>query len=1548
MLMLVASGCQTEPEAPKGPQTYTAEFKLTEAYKIPTMVKWNTGSDSGTTTPVSVGDNNYQVSIRLASPPSGPVSLNLYRAGIHYSRLNYDYTDAPELKLNSNNVVNDLALELLRRLGEKATDSSAIAEVAKSLVEKDTVIKSDLILAGKLLGLDTAKVVKEALKLLVAKNAPLKDLVPSGKWILNIDTLSIHVRIRLMTDSGLLKADTTKLFPPYPMRLKTAVTLAAQLQAGGSAVAVTGAFEATTVIATLSTKVFQGETDKTNSFNLTTIDLLNRPQMLDLAGKLSITAKESTAPGTYRLEIVVQDDAGNPVKITVTFEVTSAADRIGPSIEIIAPEPFTILENATSTVAVKARVVDPSGVDSVWIDNRPASKVGDSWEISDVAIPVKDFGYNVLVIARDKAGNRDTNQVTVGRKNSSNANDPTTLLVSPAADAILPFDSSSVTVLWKVEDPRSPIAKVIIDGLVATKTPGNIWSRRVEIPATGKPTTITLLAINEAFQEITKSFQVTRKVDSSSTPAKDTDKPRIVRQTGTQDQSVAYNVSEVSLGWTVTDASPVQVTIQGLSVVAKDGVYGAKITLGTNVTVIRIEATDSAKNKAMDSVIIRRASEPGAPVVTRETGTKDSAVAYSVTSLKLAWKVTDATLVILNGTPVQGLDSIYTVQASLLKVGKNGYKLVAKNATGKETSDSITIVRGYHDSIAPVVVAGTGTKDTTVPNATETVVLSWKVTDNDKLQSVMIGGLVATATGDIYSATLPLKPGANIFHLVATDTAKNTSKDSVVVTRTPDAGAPVIAREPGTKDSTVAYSTTSVQLNWKVTDDVGVSSVEINGALVTGAAGIYSLEAKNLAIGKNGFKIVAKDAGGKSSFDTLTIIRIGDTSAPVILRGAGTKDSTVAYATTSVQLSWNVTDDVGISSVEINGAVATGTAGVYAFEAKNLAIGKNGFKIVAKDAAGKSSTDSVTIARAWKDTVAPAIVRSIGTDPKTVAYEDSTYTPAWTVTDTLLKEVTIQGVVATGTAGVYSSPIKLSLGRNLITITAKDQATNASSDTFSVMRNLGIIPDLTFSHAAGTHDSSFRVTIKSSITGAVIKYTVDNTDPTTSSTAMTYSSTVLIDRTRTLKAFATASNRTPSSVASRLYTLVLPSPIPSLPSGTTTDTVFSVNLSCRISNVKIYYTLDGSTPTTNSILAIPDLSSIEIDSIRTLKAIAIKDNWTNSPVAVLDFKANVPVKVFTSGASVIRADGSLWTLGSDGTLVNGSTGATSDYTKVMEDVKSITRSHILKNNGDLYAYGTNDYGEFGNGTTTGSVEPLFIKSGVKKVVDGWYNSFIIDNSDDLYAAGSNTNGNFCNETATSSSTYTKIRSGVADMATGYVSSYPNGNAWSLYVTTLGDAYGCGSGPLGTATGQVGTPNLLGSGYSAAFTTDGGSFFSGGSLLLKANGDAYSYSGATRFLVPNSSGSGIEFVRSDIKQIAGGDENVLMLDTYGNVWGAGNNVWGGLGDGTTETVSPPKIVMSDVKFIAGSGSGASLFIKKNGTLWATGGDLGNSPVRIRLP
>ena len=75
----------------------------------------------------------------------------------------------------------------------------------------------------------------------------------------------------------------------------------------------------------------------------------------------------------------------------------------------------------------------------------------------------------------------------------------------------------------------------------------------------------------------------------------------------------------------------------------------------------------------------------------------------------------------------------------------------------------------------------------------------------------------------------------------------------------------------------------------------------------------------------------------------------------------------------------------------------------------------------------------------------------------------------------------------------------------------------------------------TFSPAAGTYYEAQNVTISTTTTGATIYYTVDGTDPTTSSAV--YSTPIAISQTTTVKAMAAKSGMNNSSIASATYTI---------------------------------------------------------------------------------------------------------------------------------------------------------------------------------------------------------------------------------------------------------------------------------------------------------------------------------------------------------------------------------------------------------------------------
>src|SRR5206468_198977 len=147
------------------------------------------------------------------------------------------------------------------------------------------------------------------------------------------------------------------------------------------------------------------------------------------------------------------------------------------------------------------------------------------------------------------------------------------------------------------------------------------------------------------------------------------------------------------------------------------------------------------------------------------------------------------------------------------------------------------------------------------------------------------------------------------------------------------------------------------------------------------------------------------------------------------------------------------------------------------------------------------------------------------------------------------------------------------------------------------------------SPTAGIYVSSVSVTITASTPGAAIYYTTDGSIPTPSSTP--YTAPISLAQTTTLKAIAVAPDYTTSAVASGTYTVPAAAPTFNPPSGSYTLPQM-VTISDSSPGVTIYYTTDGSTPTTASTKYT---DSIIVVKTTTIKAIAVAPGWSTSPVA---------------------------------------------------------------------------------------------------------------------------------------------------------------------------------------------------------------------------------------------------------------------------------------------------------------------------------------------
>lgn len=192
----------------------------------------------------------------------------------------------------------------------------------------------------------------------------------------------------------------------------------------------------------------------------------------------------------------------------------------------------------------------------------------------------------------------------------------------------------------------------------------------------------------------------------------------------------------------------------------------------------------------------------------------------------------------------------------------------------------------------------------------------------------------------------------------------------------------------------------------------------------------------------------------------------------------------------------------------------------------------------------------------------------------------------------------------------------------------------------------------TFSPVAGNYGAPQTVTISCVTPSSTIFYTTDGTTPTEiggvpQGTALTYTVPVAVSISETLKAIGYVLGDTDSAVGSAAYTLTVPastfSPIAGLYAGPTVS-ITILNTQHTLTGFQIYFTLDGSTPTTGSTPYTYG-NSIQITSGKTLKVLAIATGWTNAAVVsatyyVLAISAISPESVvFDEAGQVLQLTG---------------------------------------------------------------------------------------------------------------------------------------------------------------------------------------------------------------------------------------------------------------------------------------------------------------------
>jgi Chitobiase/beta-hexosaminidase C-terminal domain len=197
-----------------------------------------------------------------------------------------------------------------------------------------------------------------------------------------------------------------------------------------------------------------------------------------------------------------------------------------------------------------------------------------------------------------------------------------------------------------------------------------------------------------------------------------------------------------------------------------------------------------------------------------------------------------------------------------------------------------------------------------------------------------------------------------------------------------------------------------------------------------------------------------------------------------------------------------------------------------------------------------------------------------------------------------------------------------------------------------------------FAPGGGTYSSAQSVTLTSASSGAVICYNTTGSPATNGATGCSvgtvYTGPIAVSANETLYAVAGGTGYSDSFDGTANYVIQAAAAAPTFsPAAGTYAAAQTVTISDATSGAVIYYTTDGSTPTTSSTKYT---GPITVSSTEGLNAIAVAPGDSNSTVASAMYTINSPQPSFlvgTSPSSISIAPGSQATVTLTVTPVNG-------------------------------------------------------------------------------------------------------------------------------------------------------------------------------------------------------------------------------------------------------------------------------------------------------
>ena len=520
-----------------------------------------------------------------------------------------------------------------------------------------------------------------------------------------------------------------------------------------------------------------------------------------------------------------------------------------------------------------------------------------------------------------------------------------------------------------------------------------------------------------------------------------------------------------------------------------------------------------------------------------------------------------------------------------------------------------------------------------------------------------------------------------------------------------------------------------------------------------------------------------------------------------------------------------------------------------------------------------------------------------------------------------------------------------------------DSDTRIGTYTFAI----GTAATPTFSPAAGSYTSGQTVTINTTTSDATIRYTTDGSDPTLLSKV--YSGPLTISQPVTLKARAFKRDWTGSGTASAAYTFDFGTvAMPTLsPAPGDYPTTRAVTVTTATAGATIRYTTNGLEPTETDA-TVASGGTVSVDRSMRLRVKAFKAGETPSAAVTGDYWITGTVVAGDAFVLALKADGTVWSWGANGQGQLGNGNQTQQTSPVqvsgLTDVVAIAagQQHALaaKRDGTVWAWGLNGSGQLAESTSVQRRTTPTQITALTDVIDvaaGEAHSLALQRDGTVCAWGSNFYGQIGNgnnntpQTTPQCLTFTgitAIRAGAQHSIALKTDGEPTGTVWAWGnnatrqigdgtnvarnspmqvfsgATQIGAAYEHSLALQSDGTVMVWGRNVdgeLGDGTqvdrsrpTAMADLEGVTFVGGArrfSLALNGSGSLWTSGaalGSTLIAPYRIPGVGTTVITAD-----GGVSFAVAARRDGTVWAWGPNLNGQLGDGTTTERWPPKAV-----------------------------------------